>query len=216
MVQKEKILEKINNTQNKITEIRKNNAKKLSIEMEKELKILGMPNAKMSVEFFRIDEEFSYLGQDKIEFMFSANLGFELKPLNKVVSGGEMSRVMLAYKILLSSVDDIHTIVFDEIDSGLSGNIATVVAEYMARLSLNKQILAVSHLPQICAMADRNIKVEKFTQDNVTRTKSSVLNGEDLYSEIARLMGVNLDERGIQVSVDLKEKSNKYKNNLKN
>ena len=216
LVQKEKILEKINNTQNKITEIRKNNAKKLSIEMEKELKILGMPNAKMSVEFFRIDEEFSYLGQDKIEFMFSANLGFELKPLNKVVSGGEMSRVMLAYKILLSSVDDIHTIVFDEIDSGLSGNIATVVAEYMARLSLNKQILAVSHLPQICAMADRNIKVEKFTQDNVTRTKSSVLNGEDLYSEIARLMGVNLDERGIQVSVDLKEKSNKYKNNLKN
>ena len=216
LVQKEKILEKINNTQNKITEIRKNNAKKLSIEMEKELKILGMPNAKMSVEFFRIDEEFSYLGQDKIEFMFSANLGFELKPLNKVVSGGEMSRVMLAYKILLSSVDDIHTIVFDEIDSGLSGNIATVVAEYMARLSLNKQILAVSHLPQICAMADRNIKVEKFTQDNVTRTKSTDLKGEDLYSEIARLMGVNLDERGIQVSVDLKEKSNKYKNNLKN
>ena len=216
LVQKEKILEKINNTQNKITEIRKNNAKKLSIEMEKELKILGMPNAKMSVEFFRIDEEFSYLGQDKIEFMFSANLGFELKPLNKVVSGGEMSRVMLAYKILLSSVDDIHTIVFDEIDSGLSGNIATVVAEYMARLSLNKQILAVSHLPQICAMADRNIKVEKFTQDNVTRTKSTDLKGEDLYSEIARLMGVNLDERGIQVSVDLKEKSNQYKNNLKN
>ncbi len=214
LINKEKILEKINNIQNKITEARKISAKNLSVQMEKELRILGMPNARMSVEFSRIDEEFSLLGQDKIEFMFSANLGFELKPLNKVVSGGEMSRVMLAYKILLSSVDDIHTIVFDEIDSGLSGNIATVVAEYMARLSLNKQILAVSHLPQICAMADRNIKVEKYTQDNVTRTKSTILSGKDLWCEIARLMGVNLDEKGIQVSADLKEKSDNYKLNL--
>ena len=81
-------------------------------------------------------------------------------------------------------------------------------------LSLNKQIIAISHLPQICAMADRNIKVEKFTSDNLTKTKSTSLLGEDLYFEIARLRGVNQNEQGIQVSVDLKEKSNKYKKEI--
>ncbi len=216
LTQKEILLEKINFIQEKISAERKIGAKKLGEQMEKELKTLGMPNAKMEIYFDKIDEPFSLLGQDRVEFMFSANLGFELKPLNKVVSGGEMSRVMLAYKILISTIDDIHTIVFDEIDSGLSGNIAFIVAEYMARLSRNKQILAVSHLPQICAMADRNIKVEKFIENNITRTKSTILTGQNLYCEIARLMGVNLDEKGIQVSADLKEKSNQYKLELKN
>ena len=148
-----------------------------------------------------------------MEFMFSSNLGFELKPLNKVVSGGEMSRVMLAYKIVVSSVDDIHTIIFDEIDSGLSGNIAMVVAEYMARLSLKKQIIAVSHLPQICAMADNNIKVEKYSDEITTHSKSIVLEKENLYSEIGRLMGVA--STGFEESKILKEKCNEYKNKLK-
>lgn len=211
---KEKIIEKINFIQNKISEERKKSSKIFISEMEKELKVLGMKNAKMSVQFEKINEEFSMLGYDKVEFMFSANLGFELKPLNKVVSGGEMSRVMLAYKIIISKIDEIQTIVFDEIDSGLSGAIATVVAEYMARLSVNKQIIAISHLPQICAMADRNIKVEKFDKDGETLTKSTVLENTDLYLEIGRLMGVELNEKGLQVSVDLKEKFNKYKSSL--
>lgn len=214
-IDKENVLDKIDIVQRKLSEKRKQSAQILKVQMEKELKTLGMPNARMDILFERISERFSLNGFDKIEFMFSANLGFELKPLNKVVSGGEMSRVMLAYKIVLSSVDDIHSIVFDEIDSGLSGNIATVVAEYMARLSKHKQILAVSHLPQICAMADRNIKVSKSSSNNQTRSQSVVLDGYDLHCEIARLMGVNLDEKGIQVSIDLKEKSNNYKKSLK-
>ena len=215
ILEKEKILEKIESVQKIISESRKKSAKKLELEMENELKILGMPNARIEIHFSRIQEQFSLQGFDFVEFMFSANLGFELKPLNKVVSGGEMSRVMLAYKILLSSVDDIHTIVFDEIDSGLSGNIATVVAEYMARLSLNKQILAVSHLPQICAMADRNIKVSKSSTANNTRSQSVILSGKDLLCEIARLMGATVDEKGLSVSADLKNNCEKYKNNLK-
>ena len=215
ILEKEKILEKIESVQKSISELRQKSAKKLQLEMEKELKILGMPNARIEIHFYRIQEQFSLQGFDFVEFMFSANLGFELKPLNKVVSGGEMSRVMLAYKILLSAVDDIHTIVFDEIDSGLSGNIATVVAEYMARLSLNKQILAVSHLPQICAMADRNIKVSKSSSANQTRSQSVVLTGEELFCEIARLMGATLDEKGLMVSADLKEKSENYKKQFK-
>lgn len=213
-IKKENKLSEINEIQNKLSEIRKTAAKGLKEKMQNELKTLGMPNAQMDIEFSKIDERFSYAGYDKVEYMFSANLGFELKPLNKVVSGGEMSRVMLAYKIVVSAVDDIHTIVFDEIDTGLSGSIANVVAEYMARLSQEKQIIAISHLPQICAMADQNIKVEKYSDNVTTHTQATILQNELLYKEIARLMGAELNDAGILVSKELKNKANNYKNNL--
>ena len=212
----DKILKDIGKLQNQISEYRQKSAAKFVLEMEKELKVLGMSNAKIDVEFKRVGEEYTEKGFDFVEFMFSANLGFELKPLNKVVSGGEMSRVMLAYKIVLSSLDEIHTVVFDEIDSGLSGNVAFIVAEYMARLSVNKQVLAVSHLPQICAMADQNVKVEKHTIDNNTKTELTILTGNDLLVEISRLMGSGEDENAALMGLKLKEKSNKYKENLKN
>ncbi len=210
---KENLLEEIDNLQSKLSKIRKESATKLSKAIESELKTLGMPNARMDVEFSKISERYSYSGYDHVEFLFSSNLGFELKPLNKVVSGGEMSRVMLAYKIVVSAVDEIETIVFDEIDSGLSGHIAMVVAEYMARLSNNKQIIAVSHLPQICAMADTNIKVEKFSDKTTTHTRATVLSNDDLSLEIARLMGAVQD--GINIGKALKEKCNQYKENHK-
>lgn len=213
-IKKENKLFEIDKIQEEISAIRKTASLSLKEKLEKELKTLGMPNAKMDIEFSKIPERFSYAGFDRVEYMFSANLGFELKPLNKVVSGGEMSRVMLAYKIVVSAVDDIHTIVFDEVDSGLSGNIANVVAEYMARLSVSKQIIAISHLPQICAMADQNIKVEKFSDKTTTHTNATVLEGVDLYQEIARLMGAEVDSSGMEVSKNLKEKFNKYKINL--
>lgn len=209
------LLENINFIQNKLSVIRKNSAKELVSRLENELKNLGMPNARLDIVFSRINEEFSFTGHDRVEFMFSSNLGFELKPLNKVVSGGEMSRVMLAYKIVVSEVDDIQTIVFDEVDSGLSGNIAVVVAEYMARLSRIKQILAVSHLPQICAMADYNIKVEKYSDTTTTHTRANILSGEELYKEISRLMGAEIDDVGLLASKELKEKMNKYKYSIK-
>ena len=208
---KENVLDEIDLIQARLSEQRKKSATILKQKMQEELITLGMPNARMDIEFSRINERYSSTGVDRVEYMFSSNLGFELKPLNKVVSGGEMSRVMLAYKIVVSSVDDIHTIVFDEIDSGLSGNIATVVAEYMARLSKNKQIIAVSHLPQICAMADLNIKVEKFSDAVTTHTKSTILEGESLYLEIARLMGATTDYSGIEMGKALKIKSENYK-----
>lgn len=209
--EKDLLLEKIDKAQDELSEERKKSADLLKADIEKELKLLGMPNAKLDIEFSRIQERFTSFGYDHVEFMISLNLGFELRPLNKVVSGGEMSRVMLAYKIVVSQVDDIQTIIFDEIDSGLSGEIASVVAKYMARLSLNKQIIAVSHLPQICAMADRNVKVEKYSDDVTTHTKSTVLNEQETYIEIARLMGAEADEKGIMVSKALKGKSEQYK-----
>lgn len=215
-IKKENKLKNIQNIQNKLSLIREKSAEILKQKIERELKVLGMPNARLDIEFSKISGNFSSVGADRVEFMFSSNLGFELKPLNRVVSGGEMSRVMLAYKIVVSEVDSIKTIVFDEIDSGLSGNVATVVAEYMARLSLNKQIIAVSHLPQICAMADCNIKVQKSSDSSTTKTSANILTGEDLLKEIARLMGASLDNMGLLVSGDLKNNSNKYKENLKN
>ena len=210
-LEKENLLDEIDLIQAKLSEERKNAATILKEKMQQELITLGMPNAKMDIEFSRINERYSTSGIDRVEYMFSSNLGFELKPLNKVVSGGEMSRVMLAYKIVVSSVDDIHTIVFDEIDSGLSGHIATVVAEYMARLSKNKQIIAVSHLPQICAMADLNIKVEKFSDNVTTHTQATILEKESLYLEIARLMGATEDSKGIEMGKALKLKNEEYK-----
>ena len=212
---KKALLEKIDVVQDHLSDIRKKSAKELEQKMQKELQTLCMPAARIEIAFSKIDDRYSYTGYDRVEFMFSANLGFELKPLNKVVSGGEMSRVMLAYKIVVSSVDEIQTIVFDEIDSGLSGKIASVVAEYMARLSRQKQIIAISHLPQICAMADENIKVEKHSNSVTTNTLATYLEGEPLFIEIARLMGANDVDKGIIVSKDLKEKSNKYKMKLK-
>lgn len=210
----EKMLENIDILQEKISFIRKKSAKDLNLRLEQELKNLGMPNARMDIVFDRIDEKFSSTGYDRVEFMFCSNLGFELKPLNKVVSGGEMSRVMLAYKIVVSEVDDIQTIIFDEVDSGLSGNIAYVVAQYMARLSKVKQIIAVSHLPQICAMADYNIKVEKYSDNSTTHTQAIKLEDEKLYQEIARLMGAGDENAGIKIGQELKIKSNNYKANL--
>lgn len=211
---KDKILLEIEKIQSSITELRKKSAENLSKKMQQELQFLGMPNARLNVEFTRIAEKYSSMGADRVEFMFSSNLGFEPKPLNKVVSGGEMSRVMLAYKIVVSEVDDISTIIFDEVDSGLSGNIATVVAKYLAKLSTKKQVIAISHLPQICAMADHNIKVEKFSDKTTTHTRATILTGATLLKEIARLMGAVEGTDGIKVSSELKSKSNEYKESL--
>lgn len=213
--EREEVLQKIFSVQEKLTDIRKKSAKTLVENMQNELKTLGMPNARMDIAFSRIQEDFSSTGADRVEFLFSSNLGFELKPLNKVVSGGEMSRVMLAYKIVVASVDNISTILFDEIDSGLSGNIANTVAEYMARLSIKKQIIAISHLPQICAMADSNIKVEKYSDKTTTHTRSTTLTEQEQFEEIARLMGVKLNDTGLIVAKELKSKANSYKESLK-
>lgn len=207
--EREQIVENLLQEQERLTDLRKKTAKILCKKMEDELRTLGMPNAQLDIKFERIAEQYSSTGADRVNFMFSSNLGFELKELNKVVSGGEMSRVMLAYKIVVSEVDEIQTIVFDEIDSGLSGNIAMVVAEYMARLSKNKQIIAVSHLPQICAMADNNLKVEKHSAFGTTKTQATHLEGENLFAEIARLMGVA--STNTTVAAELKQKCNNYK-----
>ena len=209
----ENLLKDIEKMQNQITNIRTKNAINFSSKIQNEISLLGMPNACVQIKLSKRTEPYTRKGQDWVEFMFSANLGFECKPLAKVASGGELSRFMLAYKIVVADLDEIGTLIFDEIDTGLSGKMANVVAECLAKLSRHKQIITISHLPQLASMADTNFKVEKYS-DNTTHTKLTEIKDRELYFEIARLMGVGENSQALQVAQESKFRCNQFKNNL--
>lgn len=211
--EKDKLLAKILSLQTEISRIRKQNATTMQAKINEELKKLGMPNAQFVVRFDKIPEAYSRHGNDFVEFMFSANLGFDVQPLNKVASGGEISRFMLAYKIVINNLDNIDTLIFDEIDTGISGNIAMVVAQCMGKISRIKQLIVVSHLPQICAMGDVNFLVAK-SGDTITKSNIQVIKNDALDNEIARLMGL-VDIKGINFAKELKLECEKYKNSIK-
>ena len=209
-----KVLKDISNIQNQITEIRTKNSIEFAGKIQKEISLLGMPNSNVQIKLDKRSELYTRKGQDLIEFMFSANLGFECKPLAKVASGGELSRFMLAYKIVVADLDNIDTLIFDEIDTGLSGKMAEVVAECLAKLSRVKQVITISHLPQLASMADINFRVEKYS-DNTTHTKLTPIKDRELYIEIARLMGVGESAQALQIAEQSKRKANEYKAGLK-
>lgn len=216
LIQKqEELLENIYQEQNKITNIRKKNAVDFASKIQNEIAILGMPNASVEIKITKRQEQYTKKGQDFVEFMFSANIGFECKPLAKVASGGELSRFMLAYKIVVADLDEISTLIFDEIDTGLSGKMASVVAECLARLSRYKQVITISHLPQLVSMADVNFKVEKYS-DSSTHTKLTPIKDRELYFEIARLMGIGENSQALQLAQEYKFKCNQFKNEIKN
>lgn len=210
--EREKLLAKILGLQTEISKIRKQNATDMQAKINVELKKLGMPNAQFVIQFSKIAEPYSRRGNDFVEFMFSANLGFDVQPLNKVASGGEISRFMLAYKIVINNLDNIGTLIFDEIDTGISGNIAMVVAQCMGQLSRIKQLIVVTHLPQICAMADVNFLVEK-SGDTITKSSIKLIENDQLDSEIARLMGL-VDLKGINFAKALKSECEKFKKTI--
>ena len=214
MISQDKLLNDIANIQNKITEIRTKNSIDFASKIQKEIELLGMPNASVEINLTKRSEQYTRKGQDWVEFMFSANLGFECKPLAKVASGGELSRFMLAYKIVVADLDEIDTLIFDEIDTGLSGKMASVVAECLAKLSRHKQVITISHLPQLASMADTNFRVEKYS-DTTTHTRLTEIRDRELYFEIARLMGVGENAQALQVAQESKYRCNEFKNNLK-
>lgn len=183
----------------------------------KEFEELGIKNANFKVEFKAIpeySENLSYNndGLDEIEFLISPNAGQPLKSLAKIASGGEMSRIMLAIKNISSDIEDIATIVFDEIDSGISGNIAEIVAKKLYRISKGRQIIAITHLSQLAAMADYNYLISKETVSNSTVTKIKNISGENLIFEIARLSGgLNDNEFSIPHARQMKENCDNFK-----
>ncbi|MCL2702915.1 MAG: DNA repair protein RecN [Defluviitaleaceae bacterium] len=172
----------------RVSAYRKEAAVRIRREIESVLHILGMKNAQFEIEIEKRDD-FGPDGYDKIEFLISANPGEALKPLARIASGGEMSRVMLALKTALADFDCIETFIFDEIDTGVSGRTAQMVAEKLSSLGLNHQIVCVTHLPQIAAMGDQNYLISKTSADGATRTGVNQLDRAGIIRELARLTG---------------------------
>lgn len=162
-------------------------AKRLKARVESELSQLDMPNIRFSVRFAEIP--LSESGMDQAGFYMSANLGEDEKPLNKVASGGELSRVMLALKNVLAENDEIPTLIFDEVDAGVSGRAAQKVAEKLKSVSAGKQVLCVTHLPQIAALADVHFLITKQARDGRTYTNVSPLDRQGRVEELARIIG---------------------------
>lgn len=188
------IEDKLNKLSTILTEKRKIIGQKIENNITKELSEMNMINILFKVKFDTF-EYFTIDGIDKIEFLISTNPGEPLKPLSKIVSGGEMSRIMLAFKSILAESDKISCLIFDEIDTGISGRTAQVVGEKMLKISKTHQILCVSHLPQIAAMASSHFLIEKKVKDNKTFTVVKELKYEERIEELSRLLGgVNLTD----------------------
>ncbi|MCI2107003.1 MAG: DNA repair protein RecN [Intestinimonas sp.] len=174
-----------------LTEKRKQGAVALEERIQRELSQLDMPKVQFQVEFQPKAGEngMDATGMDEVQFLMSANVGEALKPIQKIASGGELARIMLALKNVLAENDDVTTLVFDEVDTGVSGRAAQKVAEKMADVARRKQVLCVTHLPQIAAMADAQFSVEKGEKEGRTFTSVARLDEEERCKELARLTG---------------------------
>ena len=179
-----------------LTHVREQAAHRFEKDIEAQLHDLGMKNARLSMHFTPLAEgerrtdRFSPQGVDRVEMMFCANLGQPLKPLARVASGGELSRIMLGLKNLSAQKPGIpRSMVFDEIDTGISGRMAQVVSEKMSQIGDHHQVICVTHLPQIAAMADEQFLVSKHDENGVTRTQVVQLSREQRAQEIARMVG---------------------------
>ena len=196
---------------------RKAVAEKLTKRMTSILSELAMPNAIFEINFVDNDPQNPYAyspkGIDKIQFLMSTNIGQELKPLSKIASGGEISRIMLAIKSLLANTDQTGTLIFDEIDSGISGRTAQIVAEKMSALSTGHQILCITHLSQIASMADKHFLISKSNTSDDTFTNFEVLNETGRIRELARMLGgVHVTETTIEHASEMLRLANELKN----
>ena len=174
----------------KISEIRKDVAVTLAKRIKEELEDLNFLGVEFEIKFTK-REKISRDGFDVVEFLISTNPGQPLKPLQMVASGGELSRIMLALKTVFANNDDIQTLIFDEIDTGISGNTAVKVGEKLSHISRSHQVLCISHLPQIAVMADQNLFISKSTDGKSTQTNIDLLDKDGKIKEIARLIGGN-------------------------
>lgn len=176
-------------TSSELSALRQKIASSLEADIERELAELSFNNAKFSVAFDTNAENLSACGIDKVQFLLSANRGTPAKPLAKIASGGEMSRIMLAFKNILADFDQIPTMIFDEIDTGISGIAASVVASKLRQIAKSHQIICITHLPQIAASGDTNFEIRKSSDDSSTRVELNKLSEEEKINEIARLLG---------------------------
>ncbi len=200
-----------------LTAIRVKIADKFAKLVVSELVQLGMPNTTFAVQINSVSEEdieskSTAKGLDIVEFMISPNAGEPLKPLGKVISGGEMSRFMLAIKKISAEVDGVNVMVFDEIDTGISGKIAQVVASKLYDISISRQVLAVTHLPQLASMADNHYLIVKSTDNITTQTHINLLDFDSSVVELAKMIdGIEASESAVAHATKLKNQAIQYK-----
>ena len=205
--QKQKLEKQMLELANKMHLIREKYGEKLSAEINSELQDLEMKNAKFSVHFENNEEkDFNKDGLDKIEFMIQTNVGEEAKPLTKIASGGEMSRIMLAIKNVLADVDKIPVLIFDEIDTGISGIAANSTGEKMKSISKNHQVICVTHQASIAAKGDYNYYISKQVVNEKTSTKIKLLSENEVINEIARISSGSISEASINHAKELRNR----------
>ena len=197
---------KMNKLGKEISDIRKEEAKKLSFNINKELEELEMKNAKINVKVTYCENEFFKTGKDIVKFYITTNLGEDEKELSKIASGGEMSRTMLAIKKVLADTDKMPILVFDEIDTGISGKAANSVANKLKVIAKNHQVMCISHLPNIAANADYNYFISKDVKNERTKTKVKQLKEEEIIQEIARISSGEINEITLKYAYELRNK----------
>ncbi len=199
-----KVKEQMKKIASEMTKIRNEYSIKLENKINKELAELEMQNAKFSIKIEQ-EEKFGINGLDKIEFMISTNIGEDRKPLAKIASGGEMSRIMLAIKKVLADIDEVYTMVFDEIDTGISGIAANSVGEKLKCISKKHQVLCVTHLANIAAKGDYNYYINKEAKENRTKTTIKTLNEEETIKEIARIASGDINDITLEHAKNLRK-----------
>ena len=193
-----KLAEKVASIAQKLTATRKNAAKQIEKEICQRLSALGMPNTEFNVEITKA-QDLTTTGQDKVSFLFSANKGMALRPVSQVASGGEIARLMLSLKALISTAVKLPTIIFDEIDTGVSGKTAEKMADIMKEMgNCGRQVISITHLPQIAASGTYHYKVEKYDTEKQTTTVMRLLTNDERITEIAQMLsGADITEAAL-------------------
>ena len=203
--------QKVNELSLRLSELRKSAAKELTKAIKDGLLDLNFLDVQFETVFTKL-EHYTAIGTDEVEFMISMNPGELVRPLGDVASGGELSRIMLAIKTVMAEKDRIETLIFDEIDVGISGRTAQKVSEKMAVIGRNHQVICITHLAQIAAMADYHFAIEKKVVDGKTKTSISLLNKEEEIAELARILGgAEITEKVMQSAAEMKELANSTK-----
>lgn len=206
------VFSKMKSKGEKLHKIREKHSKELEVKILKELAYVGLEKSTMKI-VVEYREDFNERGFDNVSFMISTNTGEPLKNLEKVLSGGELSRIMLALKCVFADKEDIATLIFDEIDTGISGTIANRVGEKMYQVSIGRQVLCITHLPQIAILSDNHYFVSKDTKDGKTYTKINLLTRDEKVMQIASMMGgneiTNATINNVSEMYDLAEKKKK-------
>ncbi|MEE1144008.1 MAG: DNA repair protein RecN [Acutalibacteraceae bacterium] len=197
-------VEKVKSLGARLTQSRAEASEKFETDVENELKFLNMPSVKLKVQINQAP--YSTLGADKVEFLIRTNSGEQLKPLSKIASGGEMSRIMLAIKCVLSENDPVGTMIFDEIDAGISGEAALKVGDRLKAVAKHRQVICVTHLAQIACMSKLHLLIKKSTDDFRTYTNITPLDDDGRKRELARIIGGNVTDSAISAAEELLEK----------